>query len=76
MPPRPRLKQHPRWNAELLDNGAVRWTAPSDASTPPSRPGTPSELCAPQLNHVRYPQLNVRSAPPGRLRRTEIQPIY
>ena len=49
---------------------------PPDASTPPSRPGTPSELCAPQLNHVRYPQLNARSAPPGRLRRTEIQPIY
>jgi hypothetical protein len=24
-----RLKQHPRWNAEQLDNGSVRWTAPS-----------------------------------------------
>ena len=24
-----RLKQHPRWNAEQLDDGAVRWTAPS-----------------------------------------------
>ncbi len=24
-----RLKQHPHWNAEQLDNGYVRWTAPS-----------------------------------------------
>ena len=24
-----RLKQHPRWNAEQLPNGYVRWTAPS-----------------------------------------------
>ena len=24
-----RLKQHPYWNAEQLDNGYVRWTAPS-----------------------------------------------
>ena len=24
-----RLKQHPRWNAEQLANGAVRWTLPS-----------------------------------------------
>jgi hypothetical protein len=34
-----RLKQHPRWNAEALPNGDVRWTAPSGRqyTTEPTR---------------------------------------
>ena len=34
-----RLKQHPRWNAEQLPNGDVRWTAPSGRqyTTEPTR---------------------------------------
>jgi hypothetical protein len=34
-----RLKQHPRWNAEALPNGAVRWTTPSGRqyTTEPTR---------------------------------------
>ena len=57
-----RVKQDPRWNAEQLPTGHIRWTTPTAGNTSPNPPATPSNA----EGHWRH-EAPLRTASPGGL---------